>query len=237
MNDIPHEPQPGLAAVNKAIDELENAIQLSRLQNDPLVHVVRAIQATLKSHLEIYAADAEALSNHRLNIDRDFNAIRQSRNDLSRMTDAIVKSAKAEVEAAHAETARQIVGSIARSAEYKLTAMSKLIWWRTIVLAATAMIGILLLGAGAGYWRGYQVGHYDAATTIRSATPIANAVLARRDGTAALHDWNNLMRDNPIVAVMDKCHGHNLAKQDGRTACHMWLWTTPYVPPTPQGSQ
>jgi hypothetical protein len=236
MNDIPHEPQQGLVAVNKAIDELETAIQLSRLQNDPLVHVVRAIQATLKSHLEIFAADAEALSTHRLHIDRDFNAIRQSRDDLTRMTDAIVKSAKAEVEAAHAETARQIVGSIARSAESKLAAISKIIWWRTIALAGTAMIGVLLLGAGAGYWRGYQVGHYDAATTIRSATPIANAVLAN-GGTAALHDWNNLMIDNPIVAVMDKCHGHNLAKQDGRTACHMWLWMTPYVPPVPHGSQ
>lgn len=236
MNDIPHEPQPGLAAVNKAIDELETAIQLSRLQNDPLVHVVRAIQATLKSHLEIYAANAEALSTHRLSIDRDFNAIRQSRDDLTRMTDAIVKSAKTEVEAAHAETARQIVGSIARSAESKLAAISKIIWWRTIVLSAAAMISILLLGAGAGYWRGYQVGHYDAATTIRSATPIANAVLAN-SGTAALHDWNNLMIDNPIVAVMDKCHGHNLSKQNGRTACHMWLWITPYVRPVPHGSQ
>lgn len=229
MNDIPHESQPASIAVTQAIEELESAIQLSRLQNDPLVHVVRAIQATLKSHLNIFAANAEALTTHRVNIDRDFNAIRQSRDDLIRMTDAIVKSAKVEVEAAHAETSRQIVGSIARSAEYKLAAISKFIWWRTIVLAAGVAIGVLLLGAGAGYWRGYQVGHYHAATTIRSATPLANAVLAK-EGPTARHDWNNLMRGNPIVAVMKKCNGANLIKQDAGIACHMWLWITPSNP-------
>jgi hypothetical protein len=235
MNDIPQQPEPALVAVKRAIDELETSIQLSRLQNDPLVHLVRAMQTSLKSHAEIIETNARAIADHRSHIDRDFTAIRQSRHDLSRMTDAIVKSAKAEVEAAHAETARQVVASIARSAEQKLAAMSKIMWWRTIVLASAVPILALLIGAGAGYWRGYQVGHHTAATTIRSATPIANAVLAR-SGPTALHDWNMLMTYNPIQAVMSKCHGNNIAQEHHRTVCKMWMWITPYVPPVAHAS-
>ena len=43
------------------------------------------------------------------------------------------------------------------------------------------------------------------------------------------------MRYNPIETLMAGCTGENVAVQDGRKACHMWLWIAPpaLAPPKP----
>lgn len=226
VNDPPDDPD---RVVRDAQDRLEKAEQRAVIADDPTAEHLHALRAFL-------AAFASTATLHQMTTKRDYHAARDIQDRLDKSINLAVSAARADVSKAHAEMAQSLIGSISARVSAEMSAMARMVWWRTIILASALPIIALLLGAGAGYWRGYQVGHYDAATTIRSATPIANAVLAQ-GGPAALHDWNNLMRDNPIVAVMDKCHGKNLAKQDGRTACHMWFWTTPYVPPTPHGSQ
>lgn len=228
MNDMPPTPpRPGLEAVTKAIADLEEAISLSRLQNDPLVHLVRGVQATLISHAAIIAANDQAITEHRMHIDRDFSAVWQARDALVDMTNGIVKSAKAEVEAAHADTARQIVGSIARSAEQKLAAMSRMIWWRTITLGSGSAILILAVGLGLGYWLGDRTGYNEAASSIAASGPVEQAVL-KGQGPAGLHQWHQLMLGNGITKTMQvDCHGKNVAHQNGRAACHLWLWLAP----------
>lgn len=216
----PPDPDDALRAAQEALLKTE---KMAVLVNDPIADSLRA----LRIFLTAFGATATL---HRMTTKRDYHAVRDVQSRLDKSMTLAVEAARADVSKAHAEMAQSLIGSIGARASAELSAMSRILWWRTVILASAVPVIALLIGGGAGYWRGYQVGHYDAATAIRSATPIANAVLAN-GGPAALHDWNQLMMDNPIVAVMDKCHGKNLAKQDGRTACHMWLWTTPYVPP------
>jgi hypothetical protein len=167
---------------------------------------------------------------------RDFYAVRDVQSRLDKSMTLAVEAARTDVSKAHAEMAHSLIGSIGARASAELSAMSRRLWFRNVILASAVPVLALLIGGGIGYWQGYQAGHHATATIIRSAAPIARAVVAS-GGPVALHDWNNLMTDNPIVAVMNKCHGNNLGKQDGRTACHMWLWITPPVPPSPHGSQ
>ena len=217
------------ADIRTAQTELERAEHLARLDNDPTAQTLRALRVFLDSTAAMITDQRRYLAEHRLHVDRDFNAVRQARDSLVEIANQTVKSAKAEVEAAHADVARQVAASIASSAEQRLAAMSRWVWWQTLAIGSALAIVILALGFGLGYWRGNAAGYDQAATTIAASGPVERAVLSAQ-GPAGLHQWHELMRDNGILDIMKTdCTGNNVAHQDGRTACHLWLWTTPYV--------
>ncbi|MEE3504574.1 hypothetical protein [Acidiphilium acidophilum] len=216
-------------ALRAAQDALLQTEKMAALVNDPITQPLRAIRMFLTA----FGATANL---HRMTTKRDFHAVHQIQSRLDKSITLAVDAARADVAKAHAEMAQSLIGSISARASAELSAMSRRLWFRNVILASALPVLALMIGGGIGYWQGYQAGHHATATIIRSAEPIARAVVAS-GGPVALHDWNNLMTDNPIVAVMNKCHGNNLGKQDGRTACHMWLWITPPVPPSPHGRQ
>lgn len=222
-------------AIRSAQDELERAEQLARLDNDPTATTLRALRAALTSIASMIADQRRYATESRLHIDRDFNAVRRARDSLVEIANHAVTAAKAEVEAAHADMARQIVASIAGAAEQRLTAMTRWVWWRTLAMGAALAVVILALGLGLGYWRGHVAGYEQAATSIQASGPVEKAVLTSQ-GAEALQKWHQLMRNNGIIATMKAdCTGKNIAQQNGRTACHLWLWTTPYKRSTAHG--
>ena len=80
-----------------------------------------------------------------------------------------------------------------------------------------------------------MAGYDQAATAIQASSPVEQAVLSAQ-GPAGLAQWHELMRDNGILDTMKtNCTGDNIGHQYGRTACHLWLWTTPYVSPAAHG--
>ncbi|HUN97943.1 MAG TPA: hypothetical protein VMU69_17130 [Bradyrhizobium sp.] len=217
------------AAIRAAQAELDRAEQLARLDNDPTAQTLHALRVFLTSTAAVIADQRRYLTEHRLHIDRDFNAVRQARDSLVDIANQTVKAAKAEVEAAHADVARRVAASIAGSAEQRLAALSRWVWWRTLTIGSALAIVILAVGFGLGYWRGNAAGYDQAATAIQASGPVERAVLSAQ-GPAGLDQWHELMHDNGILDTMKTdCTGGNIAHQDGRTACHLWLWTTPYV--------
>ena len=217
------------AAIRAAQAELDRAEQLARLDNDPTAHTLRALRVFLDSTAAIAADQRRVMAEHRQNIDQDFSAVRQARDGLAQTIDQAFKAAKAQAEAAHADLSRQLVTSFAKEAEQRLKSMSRWVWWRTIASGAALAIVILALGFGVGYWRGNAAGYSRAAGTIQATGAVEQSVLASQ-GPAGLAQWHQLMRDNAILDTMKSdCSGKNVAHQDGRTACHLWLWTTPNV--------
>jgi len=217
------------ADIRTAQTELERAEHLARLDNDPTAQTFRALRVFLDSTAAMITDQRRHLADHRLHVDRDFNAVRQARDSLVEIANQTVIAAKAEVEAARADVARRVAASIASSAEQRLAAMSRWVWWRTLTIGSALAIVILALGFGLGYWRGSAAGYGQAATTIQASGPVERAVLSVQ-GPAGLDQWHELMHDNGILDTMKTdCTGNNVAHQDGRTACHLWLWTTPYV--------
>jgi hypothetical protein len=223
------------AAIRAAQAELDRAEQLAQLDNDPTAHTLHALRLFLDSTAAIAADQRRVMAEHRQNIDRDFSAVRQARDGLAQTIDQAFKAAKAQAEAAHADLSRQFVASFAKEAEQRLTAMSRWVWWRTLASGAALAIVILGLGYGLGYWRGNAAGYSQAAGTIHAAGAVEQSVLTSQ-GPAGLAQWHQLMRDNAILDTMKSdCSGKNVAHQDGRTACHLWLWTTPNVAPAAHG--
>ena len=219
------------AAIRAAQAELDRAEQLARLDNDPTAQTLLALRVFLGSTAAIAADQRRAMAEHRLHVDRDFSAVRQARDGLAQTIDQAFKAAKAQAEAAHADLSRQFVASFAQAAEQRLKAMSRWVWWRTLASCAALAIVILALGFGLGYWRGNAAGYSQAAGTIHATGAVEQSVLASQ-GPAGLAQWHQLMRDNAILDTMKSdCTSKNVAHQDGRTACHLWLWTTPNVAP------
>lgn len=223
------------AALRAAEAELERAEQFARIDNDPTAHSFHALRLFLGAIATLIADQRRSAAAHRQSVDRDFDLIRQARDSVADTARQAVIAAKAEVEAAHADMARQFAASIARSAEQHLATMARGLWWRTLALGSSLAIIILALGFGGGYWRGHAAGYHQAATSIRASAPVEQAVLTAQ-GPAALRQWHRLMRDNAILATLKTdCTEQNTARQNGRTACHLWLWTTPYIAPAAHG--
>ena len=223
------------AAIRAAQAELDRAEQLARLDNDPTAQTLHALRVFLDSTVAIATDQRRAMAEHRQNIDQDFSAVRQARDGLAQTIDHAFQAAKAQAEAAHADLSRQFVASFAKEAEERLKSMSRWIWWRTIASGAALAIVILGLGYGLGYWRGNAAGYSEAAGTIHATGAVEQSVLTSQ-GPAGLAQWHQLMRDNAILDTMKSdCAGQNVAHQDGRTACHLWLWTTPNVAPAAHG--
>lgn len=223
------------AAIRAAQTELDRAEQIARLDNDPTAPTLHALRVFLGSAAAMIADQRRYMTEHRLQVDRDFNAVRQARDGLSQTIDQAFKAAKAQAEAAHADLSRQFVASFAQAAEKRLADMSRWVWWRTLATGSALAIVILALGFGLGYWRGNAAGYDQAATTIQASGPVEQAVLSAQ-GPADLAQWHELMRDNAILDTMKTdCTAANVAHQDGRTACHLWLWTTPNLAPPAHG--
>lgn len=223
------EPTDPDEAVRAAQDALLSVEKMAVLVNDPIKEPLKALRAFL-------TAFASTATLHRMTTKRDTLAIEAVQRSLQESMNRAVTAARADVEKAHAEMARNLVGTISSRASAELGAMSRAIWRRNVILASALPIVALLIGAVAGYWRGYQVGHYDAASTIRSSTPLDNQIIAA-EGTAGLADWQALMRENAIKPLMAGCHGKKLIHERGRAACWMLLWVTPYVQSEPDAKK
>lgn len=240
MDALTPEPEPSQPgdfrqALRAAHASLDKAAQFAQLAGDPAALHLGALRDMLYALAEMEASRKAVIAEHRMHIDRDFNALRQANDSLDKAMTHAVTAAKAEVEKAHADTARQIVGSIARAAEQKLATMARAVWWRTMIIGSVVSIAVLGLGFGLGYWRGTAVGYDHAASAIQASGPAEQAVL-NEQGPAGLRQWHRLMQDNGIVQTMKlDCKGGNIARKHGRTACRMWLWTTPYVTPAAHG--
>jgi hypothetical protein len=217
------------AAIRSAKAELDRAEQLARLDNDPTVQTLQALRAFLDSMAAMLADQQRQAAQHRLHIDQDFRAVQQARDSLHDAIDEACEAAKAQTAAAHADLSRQFVASFAKAAENRLAAMSRQLWWRTLTIGSALAAAILLAGVGLGYWCGDVAGFSQAATTIRASGPVEQVILASQ-GATALGQWHQLMLDNNITSTMKtNCAGSNMGHQNGRTACHLWLWTTPYT--------
>jgi hypothetical protein len=205
--------------VRSAQDRLRHAEELAQLSNDPALEGYRALAA----HLEVLAGH-HRLEKERINarlavIDERLDEIHDVHAELKEMGTAAVAGAKAEIARTQSDLARQAAQQIAATAANQLRTMARTAWLRAV--SAAVAVGLVAFVTGGGL--GFAWGSGAAARTIRTADAVVHFVAAQ-EGTAAVSDWNTLMRYNPILTLMARCTGRNLAREDNRKACHMWLW-------------
>ena len=217
--------------VRQAQDRLRRAEELARLAQDPTTDALAALSA----HLDVLAGH-HRLEKERVNarlevIDERLDEVHQIHAELRQLTTAAASAARAEIGEAQAEIAREAAQQIAGAAAQQLTSMTRTAWLR----AVCAAIAVGLVTFVTGGVLGVVWGAGSTARTVASANAALRFV-ANEEGVRAVKDWNTLMRDNPIEALMARCTDRNIAAQGGRKACHMWLWIEPRAPSPPKPS-
>jgi hypothetical protein len=152
-------------------------------------------------------------------IDERLDEIHAIHAELKEVGAAATAAAKADIAKAQADLAHRAAQEIAVSAARQLTAMTRTSWLR----AVSAAVAVGLVAFVTGGVLGFAWGSGSAARTVETADTVVHFV-ATKEGPAAVHDWNTLMRFNPILMLMARCTGANLAVESGRKACRMWLW-------------
>ncbi|MGH8227046.1 MAG: hypothetical protein ACREU3_03930 [Steroidobacteraceae bacterium] len=219
-------------AIRAAQEKLAQTEQLARLDNDATAPALRAQHEFLGSTLllvgELRRTAKELVEGSRPHPALEPGVVREIQESLANLGEKTGDTVAKKIEPA-------LIASVARGAKGQLAVIAQGVWWRVLAIGSAIPVLALLLGVGVGYWRGRVAGYGEAASTIEASGPVEKAVLAAH-GPEALHRWHQLMRDNDILATMKQdCKGKSVQRQDGRTACNLWLWTTPYVAPTPHG--
>jgi len=209
--------------------KLAESVELSRITNDPLVHVLSALRDVVGDMAALHGAQKEMheaekdLANRRLDmLDGRLDEIHEIHAELKEAGQAASNAAKAEMAKASAEMSRQAGGTIAAAAAQQFRTMTRTAWLRSVALAVGVVLVVFVTGGALGFaW-----GQGDAARTIRTADPVVQFV-ARQEGASAVRDWNTLMRYNPIKTLWAQCSGSKVAVQNGQKACNFWLWIGP----------
>ena len=204
--------------VRNAQDRLRRAEELARLADDPAWQAFSALGA----HLDVLAGH-HRLEKERVNtrlevIDGRLDEIHEIHAELKELGAA----ATSEIGGAQADLAREAAHQIAASAALQLKTMTRTAWLR----AVSAAVGIGVTTFVTGGVLGFAWGSGSAARTIATADAVLHFV-AKEEGPAAVKDWTRLMRYNPIETLIAGCGGKNLAVEDGRKGCRMWLWIEP----------
>lgn len=208
--------------VRAAQDRLRRAEELARLADDPAT----AAFAALAAHLDVLAG-YHRLEKERVNtrlelVDGRLDEIHEIHAALSDVSAATTEAATAQMQHAQAALARDAARQIATSAAQQLQTLTRTSWLR----AVSAAIAVGLVAFVTGGVLGVAWGGGSTARTVAAADAAVRWVAAQ-EGPAAVKDWDTLMRSNPIETLMAGCTGANLAVENGRKGCHMWLWIEP----------
>ena len=199
------------AAVETARSEIARSIQLSGLKNDPLVHLMQAVAASLEAQHRLHRASAAHL--------RDVSGrLDQQVAEAATTTESVLMGRQAAVVA-------QLAPQLAKTTDHAIRAKLWTIKLRTLLLTGWAVVVLGLVSIGTGYGLGYATGQ-DAG--LRTQETIVRA--ARSDGPEAAAIWARLMNDNDPRPAMAVCE-NSIVRQNGQRACSLPVWLDPPLPP------
>jgi hypothetical protein len=208
---LPSLPDELDAAVETARTEIARAIQVSGLKNDPLVHLMQAVSASLEAQHRLHRASTGHL--------------REVSGRLDQQVAEATTTAESAMAARQAAVVAQLAPQLAKTTEQAVRVKLWTIKLRTLLLAGSAAAILGLTSLGTGYRLGYATGR-DAG--LRTQETIVRA--ARSDGPAAAAIWARLMNDNDPRPAMVACE-KSVVRQNGQRACSLPVWLDPPPPP------
>jgi hypothetical protein len=199
------------AAVETARTQIARAIQLSGLKNDPLVHLMQAVGASLEAQYRLHRASTGHL--------------REVSGRLDQQVAEATTTAESVLAARQATVVAQLAPQLAKMTERSIRAKLWTIKLRTLLMTAGAAVTLGLVSLAAGCGLGYAMGENAG---LRSKETIVMA--ARSDGPDAAAIWARLMNDNDPRPSMAACE-RSVVRQNGQRACSLPVWLDPPQPP------
>lgn len=187
----------------------------------PLTPLLQALALTLDQLGTLTDRNARISAEHAAALSATLNQARQA-------ADAETERFHAHLDAAKAETVRDVANHIARSADEALTRRVRVFDRNSALTAAAVLVGSILLAGAGGYWWGDS----DASVALHQTE--AGLQAAFRNGPQAARDWLNLMTWNDPEQALAQCRGTAVSIQFGRRACTVPLWIEkPVTQPPP----
>lgn len=213
--------QPDMAEL---VGRMRAAARQAGIDDDgPLTPLLDAFMLTLDRLGALTDRNARISTEHAAALDTALVLARQSAN-------AETDRFRAGLEAAKAETVRDVAQHIARSADAALTRRVEVFDRNTALLAAVVLVGSFLGALGGGYWWGDS----DAKAAIHETEVGLRAAFS--GGPGAAQDWLDLMTWNDPEQALAQCRGNAVSIQYGRRACGVPLWIEKPVTQPPPGA-
>jgi len=215
---------PGQADMAELVARMRAAARQAGIDDDgPLTPLLEALMLTLERLGALTDRNARISTQHAAALDTALSLARQSAN-------AETERFYASLDAAKAETVRDVAQHIARSADAALRRRVQVFDRNTALIAAGVLVGSILIALAGGYWWGDS----NATAGIRETETGLRAAFS--GGPEAARDWLDLMTWNDPEKALAQCSGTAVSIQYGRRACGVPLWIEKSVPAPPPGS-
>jgi len=212
---------PGQTDMAELVTRMRAAARQAGIDDDgPLTPLLDAFMLTLDRLGALTDRNARISTEHAAALDTTLTLARQSAN-------AETERFYASLDAAKAETVRDVANHIARSADAALTRRVRVFDRNTALIAAAVLVGSILAALAGGYWWG------DSNATAAVHETEAGLQAAFSGGPEAARDWLNLMTWNDLEQALAQCRGDAVSIQSGRRGCMVPLWIEKPVNPPP----
>lgn len=215
---------PGEADIAELVERMRAAARQAGIDDDgPLTPLLEAFMLTLTCLGGLTDRNARISADHAAGLAAALDQARQA-------ADAETERFRAGLDAAKAETVRDVAIHIAHSADAALTRRVRVFDRNSALVAAGVLVGSILVALAGGYWWG------DSSATVAVHETEAGLQTAFSDGPRAARDWLNLMTWNDPEKALAQCDGSAVSIQQGRRACGVPLWIEKPVTPPPPGT-
>jgi hypothetical protein len=212
---------PGQPDMAELVGRMRAAARQAGIDDDgPLTPLLDVFMLTLDRLGALTDRNARISTEHTAALDTALTLARQAAN-------AETERFYASLDAAKAETVRDVAQHIARSADAALRRRVQVFDRNTALVAAGVLVGSILIALAGGYWWGDS----NATAGIRETEVGLQAAFS--DGPEAARDWLNLMTWNNPEKALAQCRGPAVFTDYGRRACGVPLWIEKPVNPPP----
>ena len=177
---------------------------------------------SLTAEIEAAQADLQSSINRAGLRDDPFRHVLQALSGILGVFPRVIEEARQPVDPG---SVGRVEAAAAAGAERRVAALARAHNLRTVMSAATGLVGALIIGAGCGYWVGR-----NSQLVTKSEVEAA----AFRDGPNAADTWLNLMRANDGRVVRAACAASTAVTDGNRRACALGLWIEAPNNPAPR---
>lgn len=201
-------------------DELERAIQVTGLKNDPVLPLIKALSSSLRLQWRLHNQAVRYFHDASDRLDREYH-------DTIKKTELAIKQAEAVLQTKQAGIVEQLTPKLVGTINYAMRQQAKTVKYKTIAAWCTAVLAISLVPSIFTYAAGLNAGRFQGEVASHLIS------VAMKAGPAEAIAWSQLMQDNNGASAMAVCRKNLQQDASGRHFCMLPVWTDPISPAGP----
>ena len=204
-------------------DELERAIQITGLKNDPVLPLIRALSASLRLQWRLHNQAVRYFHDASDRLDREYH-------DTIKKTELAIKQAEATLQTKQSGIVEQLTPKLAGTINYAVRQQARTVKYKTIAAWCAAVLAISLVPSMFTYAAGLNAGRFQGEVASQLIS------VAMKAGPSEAIAWGLLMQDNDGASAMAVCRKNLQQDASGRHYCMLPVWTDPESATSPSAA-